>query len=258
MLTNQVAIVTGAGRGIGEAIATQLAQAQAKVVVTDVDYQLAMQTAQALQDRQLQAHAMEVDVGDVSAIRAMVDQVVAQFGRIDILVNNAGVTRRAHIMELSENDWDRIHRVNAKGVFFCLQTVAREMIARDGGKIINIASIAGRGYAGTSNAAYAASKGAVISLTKTAAQQLAAHNINVNAVCPGVTRTALSDDNLKVRAMQEGLTVEEMAKQRAQAIPLGRANDPDDIASMVTFLASPSARNITGQAFNVDGGIILS
>ena len=130
------------------------------------------------------------------------------------------------------------------------------MIQRGGGRIVNIASIAGKGYAGTSNAAYAASKGAVISLTRTAAQQLARHDINVNAVCPGVTRTALSDANLAVRAQQEGVSLEEMQRRRAAAIPLNRVNDPEDIAAMVVFLASPGARNITGQSFNVDGGLI--
>jgi NAD(P)-dependent dehydrogenase (short-subunit alcohol dehydrogenase family) len=141
-------------------------------------------------------------------------------------------------------------------VFFCLQRVAREMIPRRSGRIINIASIAGKGYEGTSNAAYAASKGAVISLTKTASQQLARHNINVNSVCPGVTRTALSDANLHIRAQQEGVSLEEMERRRAEKIPLRRANDPEDIAAMVVFLASPGARNITGQSFNVDGGLI--
>jgi NAD(P)-dependent dehydrogenase (short-subunit alcohol dehydrogenase family) len=159
-------------------------------------------------------------------------------------------------MDLTEADWDRIHRVNAKGVFFCLQRVAREMISHRNGRIINIASIAGKGYEGTSNAAYAASKGAVISLTKTAAQQLGRYNINVNSVCPGVTRTALSDANLHVRAAQEGVTVEEMERRRSEVIPLRRANDPEDIAAAVVFLASPGARNITGQSFNVDGGLI--
>ena len=129
-------------------------------------------------------------------------------------------------MDITEADWDRIHRVNAKGVFFCLQTVARVMIPLRSGRIINIASIVGKGYAGASNAAYAASKGAVISLTKTAAQQLGRHNINVNAICPGVTRTALSDANLKVRAQQEGLTLESMERRRAAIIPLQRVNDP--------------------------------
>jgi len=127
----------------------------------------------------------------------------------------------------------------------------------DGGWIINTASIAGKGYAGTSNAAYAASKGAVISLTKTAAQQLAKYDINVNSVCPGVTRSALSDANLAVRAQQEGVSLEVMERRRAEAIPLKRANDPEDIAAMVVFLASPGARNITGQCFNVDGGLIM-
>lgn len=186
----------------------------------------------------------------------MVARTIEAFGKVDILVNNAGVTRRADIMELTEADWDRIHRVNAKGVFFCLQRVAREMIPRRSGRIINIASIAGKGYAGTSNAAYAASKGSVISLTKTAAQQLGPHNINVNSICPGVTRTALSDANLAVRARQEGVTLDEMEKRRASVIPLRRANDPEDIASMAVFLASPGARNITGQSYNVDGGIV--
>ena len=186
----------------------------------------------------------------------MVSQTVAAFGRLDVIVNNAGVTRFAYIMDLTEADWDRIHRVNAKGVFFCLQRVAREMIARRSGRIINIASIAGKGYAGTSNAAYAASKGAVSSLTRTAAQQLAKYDINVNAICPGVTRTALSEANMATRAKERGVSVEEMERLRAADIPLGRANDPEDIAAMAVFLASPGARNITGQNYNVDGGII--
>jgi NAD(P)-dependent dehydrogenase (short-subunit alcohol dehydrogenase family) len=186
----------------------------------------------------------------------MVRTAIEQFGQIDILLNNAGVTRRADIMDITEADWDRIHRVNAKGVFFCLQRVAQEMITRHSGRIINIASIAGKGYVGASNVAYAASKGAVISMTKLAALQLGHHNINVNAICPGVTRTALSDANLRVRAQQEGVSVEEMEKRRAAVIPLQRANDPEDIAAMVVFLASQGARNVTGQSFNVDGGLI--
>jgi NAD(P)-dependent dehydrogenase (short-subunit alcohol dehydrogenase family) len=130
------------------------------------------------------------------------------------------------------------------------------MIPRRSGRIINIASIAGKGYAGASNVAYAASKGAVIGMTKLAALQLGKHNINVNAVCPGVTRTALSDANLAVSAQQEGVSLAEMERRRADAIPLRRANDPDDIAAMVVFLAGAGARNITGQSFNVDGGLI--
>jgi NAD(P)-dependent dehydrogenase (short-subunit alcohol dehydrogenase family) len=141
-------------------------------------------------------------------------------------------------------------------VFFCLQLVARTMIPNRSGRIINIASISGKGYAGLSNAAYGASKGAVISLTKTAAQQLGQHNINVNSVCPGVTRTALSEASLRVRAKEQNVIVEVMEQRRAEVIPLKRVNDPEDIAAMVVFLASPGARNITGQSLNVDGGII--
>lgn len=255
-LLDQVALVTGAGQGIGRASALALAEAGGHVAVADINGQKAEETASAVLAQGRRGLALQADVGSVQEIDRMVRQTIETFGKIDILVNNAGVTRRAYIMELTEEDWDRIHRVNAKGVFFCLQRVAREMIPQGSGRIINIASIAGKGYAGTSNAAYAASKGAVISLTKIAAQQLGSHNINVNAICPGVTRTALSEANLRVRAQEEGVSIEEIERRRNQVIPIGRANDPEDIAAMAVFLASPGARNITGQSFNVDGGII--
>ena len=256
ILNGKVALVTGAASGIGRACALALAEAGAHVVAADINAAGAQATAETITQGQRRAVAVTADVGDLGQIDAMVKQALAAFGQIDILVNNAGVTRRADIMDLTEADWDRIHRVNAKGVFFCLQRVAREMIPRRSGRIINIASIAGKGYAGTSNAAYAASKGAVISLTFTAAQQLAKHDINVNAICPGVTRTALSNDNLATRARENGVTVEEMERLRVRDIPIGRANDPEDIAAMAVFLASPGARNITAQTYNVDGGIV--
>jgi meso-butanediol dehydrogenase/(S,S)-butanediol dehydrogenase/diacetyl reductase len=180
VLTDQVALVTGAGQGIGKATALALAQEGADVAVADINGQAAEVTSSEITALGRRSLALPVDMGNLQDIDRMVRQIIATFGPIDILVNNAGVTRRAYIMDLTEEDWDRIHRVNAKGVFFCLQRVAREMLPRRSGRIINIASIAGKGYAGTSNAAYAASKGAVISLTKIAAQQLAQHNINVN------------------------------------------------------------------------------
>jgi len=255
-LSNQVALVTGAGQGIGKAAALALAAAGADVVVTDINGASLQATAAAIVAAGRRALAIQADVGDTRDIDRMVTEAVASFGRIDILVNNAGVTRRAHIMDLTEDDWDRIFRVNAKGVFFCLQRVAREMIPRRSGRIINIASIAGKGFAGTSNAIYAASKGAVISLTKTAAQQLGGHNINVNAVCPGIVRTALYAEMIRVIAEREGASIEEIERRGVASVPLRRANEPEDIAAMIVFLASAGAHNITGQAFNVDGGLV--
>ena len=242
-LEHRAAIVTGAGHGIGRATALALARAGADVATVDIDPAAAKATAEAVAALGRRSLGLDADVGDL--------------GAIDVLVNNAGVTRRAHIMDLTEADWDRIMRVNGKGVFFCLQRVAREMIPRRRGVIVNIASIAGKGYAGTSNAIYAASKGAVISLTRIAALQLAPHDINVNAICPGTTVTALSQDNLQTRARDEGVSVEDMERRRNSAIPLGRPNDPEDVAALAVFLASSGARNITGQSFNVDGGLIF-
>ena len=258
ILQDKVVLVTGAGAGIGRAITLAMAEAGATVAAADIDLAAAQRTADQVGSNTRRALAIEVDCGDVAKIDAMVGRTVAELGRLDVIVNNAGVTRYAYIMDLTEADWDRIHRVNAKGVFFCLQRAAREMIRQGGGRIINIASIAGRGYAGTSNAAYAASKGAVIALTKTASQQLGRHNINVNAICPGVTRTELGARNAQVRAAERGITVAELQAEQEANIPIRRANAPEDIAAMAVFLASPGARNITGQAYNVDGGLVPS
>ena len=251
----QVAIVTGAAKGIGASISRALAAAGARVVCADIDGKAAGNIAKELGG---DCMPLTVDVGDVDSIESMLDQTMEQFGQLNTIVNNAGVTRSAYIMDLTVSDWDRIHQVNARGVFFCLQGAARRMIEGDGGRIINIASIAGRGYAGTSNAAYAASKGAVISLTKTAAQQLAKHDITVNAICPGVTRTELLEQIFTTIEESQGISKAEAEARAARPIPLQRINEPEDVAAMAIFLASPGARNITGQAYNVDGGLITS
>ena len=255
-LAGKVALVTGAGSGIGRACALALADAGAAIVAADINAASAAATAEMVAQGQKRAVAVTADVGDLGQIDAMVKQAMAAFGQIDILINNAGVTRSAYIMDVTEADWDRIHRVNAKGVFFCLQRVAQEMIPRRTGRIINTASIAGKGFAGTSNAAYAASKGAVISLTYTAAQQLARHDINVNAICPGITRTPLVSAMLAQRSADRGIPMEDIERDFTSGIPLGRTNDPEDMAAMAVFLAGPGGRNITGQTYNVDCGII--
>lgn len=257
-LSNRVVLVTGAGVGIGRAIALAMANAGARVACADIDAEAAQATAAAISADDNKACAVVADVGDVMQIDRMVSEVTERWGPLDVLVNNAGVTVRKYIMDLTEEDWDRIHRVNAKGVFFCLQRAARDMIANGGGVIVNIASIAGRGYAGTSNASYAASKGAVIALTRTASQQLGEHGINVNAVCPGVTRTPLFQRSLERRAAAWNVSLEEAERRVVEMVPLRRMNDPEDIAALAVFLASPAARNITGQSWNVDGGIITS
>ena len=257
-LENKVALVTGAGRGMGRAIALALAGERADVAVADIDGEAVDSTSIAVRELGQRSVAIQADMGSLDDIDRLVTETVNSLGRVDILVNNAGVTRYLYIMDVREADWDYIHRVNAKGAFFCMQRVAEELISQGrGGRIINIASIAGKGYSGTSNAAYAASKGAVLAMTHIAAHQLGKHDINVNAICPGSTLTQMGEETMLSRSQVLGVPVSELAQQRDARIPIGRPNDPEDIAAMAVFLAGPGARNITGQAFNVDGGLVM-
>jgi NAD(P)-dependent dehydrogenase (short-subunit alcohol dehydrogenase family) len=255
-LEGLVALVTGAGKGIGRAIAEAYAREGADLALADIDPAALAEVAETLSGSGRDIITIEADLGDVSSIDSMVTQVVEHFGRIDVLVNNAGVTRKAFIMDITEEDWDRIHRVNAKGVFFAMQRVAREMMERDGGRIINMASIAGKGYRDSSNVAYAGSKGAVIAMTRMAAFQFGPHGIRVNAICPGVTKTPLVEALIEQQAARDGLTPAEMAKKFFATIPLKIPNEPEDIAAMAVFLAGPGGRTITGQSYNIDGGLI--
>jgi NAD(P)-dependent dehydrogenase (short-subunit alcohol dehydrogenase family) len=252
-LEDKVAIVTGAGRGMGGAIARRFAREGAHVAVAEIDEVSAHETFEAIKRRGI---LVMTDMSSVAEINALVDKTVAQFGRVDILVNNAGVTKSLGFFDVTEADWDWMHSINARGVFFCMQRVAREMVKRRSGKIVNIASIAGKGFRGTSNIAYAGTKGAVIAMTRIGASQLARDNINVNAICPGATRTHLYETIQNEIIAKRGITADEAQRRMDEQIPLGRSNSPDDIANMACFLASAEADNITGQSFNVDGGLM--
>lgn len=256
-LADKIAIVTGAGRGMGRAIALRLAEEGAHIVAADIDAQTAHDTAASVEALGRRSLPLEADLGATASIEALVVRALETFGRIDILVNNAGVTKALDIFEVTPDDWDWMHRVNARGVFFCMQTVAREMVKQESGKIINIASVAGKGYRYTSNIAYAASKGAVMIMTQVAGQQLARHNTNVNAICPGATQTEMFQSILRDRSAQRGVDMEALASQGTASIPLQRDNTPENIAAMAAFLASDDARNITGQAINLDGGMTV-
>ena len=256
LLKDKIAIVTGAGTGMGKAIALRYAREGAHVVAAEIDAASGQQTAAEVSAHDRRGLFVRTDMGKVADINAMVAKAVETFGQIDILVNNAGVTKSLSFFDVTEADWDWMHSVNARGVFFCMQAVAREMVKRNQGKIINTASIAGKGFRGTSNIAYAGSKGAVIAMTRIGASQLAKYNINVNAICPGATRTSMYERIMKQITEREGISEEQAIARMDVSIPLRRSNTPDDIANMAAFLASDEARNITGQSFNVDGGLM--
>lgn len=256
-LANQVAIVTGAGRGIGRAIALRYAREGATVIAAERDETSGARVADDIAEAGGQAVFVPSDLGSLASIQQLVVAAQAQFGRIDILVNNAAVTKSLDFFAVSEQDWDWIHQINAKGLFFCMQQVGKVMKDQGGGKIVNIASIAGKGYPATSNIAYAGSKGAVIAMTRVAAHALGRFNINVNAICPGVTRTELYHEVVKGKAEALGKPVEEIIAGFDAGIPIRRSNRPEDIADLAVFLASAEARNVTGQSWNLDGGLLF-
>tara|TARA_B100000809_G_scaffold732_1_gene842 strand:- start:6035 stop:6817 length:783 start_codon:yes stop_codon:yes gene_type:complete len=254
----KVALVTGGGRGIGKAAATKFAEGGADIVIADIDPHTAKDTAEGLSALGVRAVSISLDIGDIGQIESMVYEAVSKLGSVDILFNNAGLTRHISFFDIQEDHWDQINRVNAKGAFFCMQKVANQMVKQArGGRIINTASIAGKGYRRASNAAYAASKGAVIAMTHSAASVMAEYDVNVNAICPGIVQTDMLANILSLRSTELGATSEEVKAMMTEEIPLGRPNDAEDVAALAVFLAGPGSRNITGQAFNVDGGMIM-
>jgi 3-oxoacyl-[acyl-carrier protein] reductase len=243
--TDKVVLVTGAGRGIGRAIALAFARAGAQVAANDLTPVNLDQTIASADGR---ATAFLADVAMRAAAQAMVEQVRAAFGRIDILVNNAGVEPHGSLLTLDEWDWGRTLAVNLTGPFWLIQSVGKLMVEQGGGSIVNIASIAGRAHGLADRSAYVASKTGLIGLTREAASELATYNIRVNAVCPGVIETDMTAGLRGDRAMMDRWLAD---------IPQGRLGTTDDVVGLVLFLCSEASGYITGQAINVDGGKVM-
>lgn len=285
-LKGKVAIVTGSGRGIGKGIALRLAQEGANVVVAEYNADSAQATAAEIEQCGVRGLAYPVDVSEAAAVRRMVSDVVDALGHIDILVNNAGVVQTKPMLDLTEEDWDRVINVNQRGVFFCVQAVAAQMLEQipeelrgaqapadimsidpdkqagpqtsgepppNNGKIVNMSSIAGRRGRPLSTH-YAASKAAIINITQSAALALAPYNITVNAVCPGIVPTPMWDQIDQERGQLFGAEPGQAMRAFINSLPLKRAATPADIAGAVAFFCSQDADYITGQALNVDGG----
>lgn len=249
-LDGQVAIVTGGAGGIGSAIARHLAAAGAAVGVLDLDGDAATLTAGTV-TRMTGARAFGVsaDVADGDAVRAAISEIERRLGPVGVLVNNAGIDRVGPFLESSEDDWDLLLRVNLKGAITCARAVLDGMVAREAGRIVNIASDAGR-VGSSGETVYSATKGGVISFTRSLAREVARHGISVNCVCPGPTDTALLD--------QVAEHSQKLYDSLSRAIPMRRIGTPDDLGPAVTFLAGPGAGYITGQTLSVSGGLTMA
>ena len=241
----QVAVVTGAARGIGQAIAKKLAQEGADVAICDLQAEWLAETAGIVQSFGRKALPLAVDVGDSEAVNACISEVVKVFGKVDIMVNNAGITKDTLLVRMSDDDWDAVLRVNLKGTFLFSRAVAKHMMKQRSGAIVNIASISGIiGTAGQAN--YAASKAGVIALTKSTANELAGRGVRANAIAPGFISSKMTD-----------VLSEDVRKQYLSRIPLARFGTVEDIANAVVFLASEQSSYLTGQTLNVNGGMVM-
>jgi len=244
-MTGKVALVTGAARGIGQAIAKKLAAEGCDVALCDLKVEWLAETVGLIEALGRKVKCFEVDVGNAAAVDEAVSGALKEFGKIDILINNAGITKDTLMIRMSEQDWDAVITVNLKGTFLFTKAVARPMMKQRTGTIVNVASIIGLiGNAGQCN--YAASKAGVIALTKSAARELAARNVRVNAVAPGFIETK----------MTEALP-EEVRTKMLGAIPMGRFGQPEDVANVVLFLASDMSSYMTGQVLPICGGMVM-
>ncbi|MBC8080678.1 MAG: 3-oxoacyl-[acyl-carrier-protein] reductase [Gorillibacterium sp.] len=246
MLLGKTAIVTGASRGIGRAIAVTLAEAGADVVVNySGSEEAALETVKLIEAFGRRALAVRANVSDSAQVEDMIKQTITAFGQIDILVNNAGITRDNLLMRMKEEEFDDVIAVNLKGVFNCMKAVTRTMMKQRSGRIVNISSVVGTlGNPGQAN--YVASKAGVIGLTKSAARELASRNITVNAVAPGFIVTDMTEK-----------LPEDAKVQLTERIPLAKLGQPEDVAKVVRFLVSDDATYITGQTIHVDGGMYM-
>jgi 3-oxoacyl-[acyl-carrier protein] reductase len=245
-LKNQVAVVTGGAQGIGQAVSEAFAAEGARIVVSDINAELAQKTAADIASKYgVETLACAGDVSSMEACDKLMQAALDKFSKIDILVNNAGITRDNLILRMTEKEWDSVINVNLKGVFNCTKAASRSMLRQRSGRIVNIASVVGQmGNAGQAN--YSASKGGVIALTKTCAREFASRNINVNAIAPGFIRTAMTD---KLN--------DEARKKLAEMIPLTRLGEAEDIAKAALFLCSEDSSYITGQVLAVNGGMYM-
>ncbi len=245
-LKNKVAVITGAAQGIGRAIATTLAQQGANVVVSDIQLEKAETTAKEIMAETGQkVIAVHADVVDSASVKAMIDRTIDEFEHIDILVNNAGTTRDGLIMRMKEVDWDLVLNINLKGTFNCSKAVVRPMMKQHYGRIVNITSVSGLiGQVGQTN--YSASKAGIIGFTKALAREVGSRKITVNAIAPGLVKTALTID-----------LPQELKDMFIEMTPLGRYGEPEDIANAVAFLVSDEASYITGHVLSVDGGMAM-
>ncbi|UAL49136.1 3-oxoacyl-[acyl-carrier-protein] reductase [Sutcliffiella horikoshii] len=246
MLKGKTAVVTGASRGIGRAVALELAEQGANVVVNYSGSEAkAYEVVEAIKEMGSEAIAVRCNVGNMEDVQAMMKEALTQFGTIDILVNNAGITRDNLLMRMKEDEWDDVININLKGVFNATKAVTRQMMKQRSGRIINIASIVGvMGNAGQAN--YVAAKAGVIGLTKSTARELASRHITVNAIAPGFITTDMTDK-----------LTEDVKTEMLKQIPLARFGEAKDIASVVSFLASEKSAYITGQTLHVDGGMVM-
>jgi NAD(P)-dependent dehydrogenase (short-subunit alcohol dehydrogenase family) len=244
---NKVVVVTGGGQGIGRAICLRFALANGNVIIIDMNEETAKKVKDEIKEKGFDAVAYKGDVSNAKGVKRIFDEILANYGRVDILINNAGIVSAQAFLDANEEDWDRMMNINLKGAFNTCRSVFPAMVAQRHGKIINIASVAGKRGGGIfGNTIYAASKAGVIGLTKGLAREGGPYGINVNAICPGPTNTA----------MIEGFTGEKR-ENFLNTIPLRRFGEPEDVANMALFLASDMARQITGEISDVDGGIML-